>query len=82
MPNGKPGDHPLTDLISHHFEIYGAEADDLIRKIAGMCSPRELNEWWDREIAWSEDRTMVLQKARARLEELKKRAQSSGWETP
>jgi hypothetical protein len=78
--NGKPGDHPLTDLLGYKLEVYGPEADVLIRKIADLCSPRELDEWWKREIDWSADRALVLRKARARYEELVKRARESGWE--
>lgn len=40
--NGKQGDHPLTDILGYKIEVYGAEADDLIRKIARLCSQREL----------------------------------------
>jgi hypothetical protein len=80
MANGKPGDHPLTDVLGHRLEVYGRETDDLIRKIADLCSPRELDEWWQREIGWSEDRALALQKARTRYEELLERARQSGWE--
>ena len=78
--NGKPGDHPLTD-ISYGLEVYGREADDLIRKIAALCSQRELDEWWRKEIDWSEDRALVLRKARTRYEELRERGRKRGWET-
>ena len=80
MANGKPDDHPLTDLFVHRLEVYGRETDDLIRKIADLCSQRELDEWWQREIGWSEDRTLALRKARTRYEELLERARKSGWE--
>lgn len=79
--NGKPGDHPLTDLLAYRQEVYGRETDELIRRIAALCSPRELGEWWDREIAWSKDLELVSRKARARHAELVKRAKESGWET-
>src|SRR5512145_580088 len=79
--NGKPGDHPLTDLLVHKHEVYGPEADELIRRISGLCSPRELDDWWQREIGWSSDSELVLRKARARHAELLKRAKESGWET-
>ena len=82
MPNGKPGDHPLTDIFVHKSEVYGREADDLIRKIAELCSSRELDEWWQREIGWSQDRDLALQKAKACYEELLRRAQDRGWESP
>ncbi len=80
MPNGKPGDHPLTDLFVHKAEVYGPEADALIRKLAALCSQRELDEWWEKEIGWSDDRDLALRKARLRYEELLKRAQEGGWE--
>ena len=79
--NGKPGDHPLTDLLDHKHGVYGEEADELIRKIAALCSRRELDDWWAREIDWSKDSELVLRKARARHAELLQRAKESGWET-
>jgi|HubBroStandDraft_4_1064222.scaffolds.fasta_scaffold85384_2 hypothetical protein len=78
MPN--VGDHPITDILFHEVEVYGGEADDLIRKISRLCSRRELYEWWDREIAWSKDPALVLSKAKSRLTELLLRAKESGWE--
>ena len=81
MANGKPGDHPLTDLFVHGIEVYGREADDLIRKISGLCSRRELDEWWEREIGWSADKARVLPKARFHYDQLQKRAREGGWES-
>jgi len=79
--NGKPGDHPLTDILVHKHEIYGREADELIRKIGALCSRRELDEWWEREIGWSKDADLVLRKAHTQYLQLAKRAKESGWET-
>jgi hypothetical protein len=79
--NGKPGDHPLTDILVYKHEVYGGEADDIIRKIAQLCSRRELDEWWEREIGWSPDGPSVLRKARTRFDELVQRAKRSGWGT-
>lgn len=78
--NGKPGDHPLTDILVHKHQVYGSEADELIRKISALCSRRELDEWWQREIGWSKDADLVLRKAQARYAELTERAKQSGWE--
>ena len=36
MPNGKPGDHPITDILNWHQEVFGREADDLIREIVRL----------------------------------------------
>jgi hypothetical protein len=80
--NGKPGDNPLTDVLVHRLEVYGQETDDLIRKIAELCSRRELDEWWEREIGWSHDRDSVLNKARMHFDQLLQRAKQSGWEIP
>ena len=33
MANGKPHDHPLTDIVVHNLEVYGPEADDLVHEI-------------------------------------------------
>jgi hypothetical protein len=82
MPNGKPGDHPLTDILVHKLRVYGGEADELIRKIAELCSNRELDEWWNREVGWSPDTNLIVAKARSRLDELVDRAKQSGWEIP
>jgi hypothetical protein len=80
MANGKPGDHPLSDILVHKTKVYGEETDDLIRKIAELCSRRELDEWWQREVGWSPDPHSVGSKARIRLDELSQRAKESGWE--
>ncbi len=33
MPNGKPGDHPYTDIVLHRTDVYGREIDELVREI-------------------------------------------------
>lgn len=81
MANGSHGDHPLTDIFQWKLEVYGAEADDLIRKIREISSGRELDEWWEKEIGWNCNSETVLQKARKHYKELMKRAKNSGWET-
>jgi hypothetical protein len=80
MPNGKPHDHPLTDILLHSISAYGEEADALIRKIADLSSPRELSEWWEREIGWHGNEQTVLQKGRLQLDLLTQRAREAGWE--
>lgn len=36
MPNGKLGDHPLTDIVVHRMDVFGDEIDSLVRKIVNM----------------------------------------------
>jgi hypothetical protein len=81
MVNGIQGDHPLTDILIHHIEVYGEETDNLIRKISELSSQRELNEWWEKEIGWAADKKIAYQKAQQRHRELLKRAKESGWES-
>ena len=79
MPNRGFSVPPLIGILFLKHEVYGREADDLIRAISELCSHRELEEWWDREIR-SQDSRLVLIKARARLNELLQRAKEGGWE--
>ena len=37
MSAGGPGDHPLTDIINHEMDVYGREADDLLRNSSHLC---------------------------------------------
>jgi hypothetical protein len=47
MPNGKPGDHPLTDIVVHGMTVFGDPVDGLIRDAhdAGALRGRIANEW-------------------------------------
>lgn len=38
MPNGKPGDNPLSDMILHGAHPFPAETEDLLRKIDTLGS--------------------------------------------
>jgi hypothetical protein len=44
MPNGKIGDHPLTDILSHNRSVFSLEIDRLIRKIAAIEGAQELSK--------------------------------------
>ena len=81
MANGKPGDHPLTDLLQWKHEVYGSETDELIRKISSLSSNRELDEWWEKEIGWECNPKKALKKAKIFNEALQKKAKESGWES-
>ena len=36
MPNGKPGDHPITDIVNHKVPTYTPEIDELVRKLVKL----------------------------------------------
>jgi hypothetical protein len=57
MPAGKPGDHPLTDLLSYGQSGFGPEVDDLVRKMAKHRRFDQVRErvsviMWDYWPAW------------------------------
>jgi hypothetical protein len=62
MPNGKPGDHPVTDLIVHGIPQFDPELDELIRDFERLRPEVEMDEWGDP--AW--DRPPLVDGARAR----------------
>jgi hypothetical protein len=80
MAAGGPGDHPLSDIIRWNLPTYGEAADRLILKIAALCSSRELEEWWQRQIGWQPNLQSVAEKSERRHQELLRRAQQNGWE--
>lgn len=43
MPNGKPGDHPLTDICVHGRRTFSEEADHLVREIVSLVPDAD---WW------------------------------------
>jgi hypothetical protein len=47
MPNGKPGDHPLTDIVVHRLDVFGAAADSLIRQIYELGGAAQLERRFD-----------------------------------
>lgn len=42
MANGKPGDHPLTDILLHRLPVFSPETDDMIREIDKLGGRREI----------------------------------------
>jgi hypothetical protein len=42
MPNGKPFDHPFTDIVTHGRLVYSERADSLVREIAALGGAEEV----------------------------------------
>jgi len=40
MPNGKPGDHPYTDIVTHGRDVYSSRAASLIRELAKLSDDK------------------------------------------
>jgi hypothetical protein len=47
MPNGKPGDHPFTDIITHGLRVYSASVDELVREITRSGDERTIRHLAD-----------------------------------
>lgn len=43
MPNGKPGDHPLTDICVHKLRTFSEKADNLVCEIVSLVPEAD---WW------------------------------------
>jgi hypothetical protein len=44
MANGKPGDHPYTDIVHLGRDTYSARAANLVREIAALADERTRRE--------------------------------------
>jgi len=40
MPNGKPGDHPLTDIVNYKRDVYSPRAAALVREIDRLADEK------------------------------------------
>jgi len=47
MPNGKPGDHPYTDIVVHRRNVYSKLAADLVREIASLVDEKSRGQLAD-----------------------------------
>ena len=47
MPNGKPADHQLTDLLVHGIPVFNPRVDALIREIAELGGRDTLERYAD-----------------------------------
>ena len=91
MPNGKPGDHPYTDIIIHGLRVYSEAIDRLVREIAELADERGRRELGDmlyleynsseyNEISKS-DLTKLERVLSQRRDQLRREATERGWET-
>ena len=44
MPNGKPGDSPYTDVVTHGRDIYSPAVDDLIRELDSLGAAIDVHD--------------------------------------
>ena len=76
--NGKPGDHPLTDILVHQLTVYSPQIDELIRTIVAVGGQQELENRFDLFAPPPLEQFGVeLSEMLSRLEE---EARARGWE--
>ena len=75
MPNGKPGDHPYTDIIVHRSSSqFGVEVSDLVRAMAdkpGFANVRDRVAQVLEDCTWYgrvEQKDSLIAEAKRRLE--------------
>lgn len=78
MANGRPGDHPVNDIVDHGLDVFSPEADALVRRIAQLV-PRyrmwDLIDWFNPPAIPELERLLSQ-----RLKELEAEARERGWE--
>jgi hypothetical protein len=54
MPNGKPGDHPLTDMLIHDAHSFPADMEAMLREILALdpAFPDGKRRYLD-QLAWN-----------------------------
>ena len=80
MPNGKPGDHPITDLMIHHLSVYGEPLDIKPRQLGDLLSYHRLCDWFEQGEYWSMPKEKIEPIVAAQLDTLQRDAQDRGWE--
>lgn len=78
MANGKPGDHPLTDILYYKLPTFSPAIDNLIREIVALGGERELETKLN---LFSPPPLDVFEaQLRAMRDHLKQEAKERGWE--
>ena len=85
MANGKIGDHPLTDILTHDRVAYSERATDLIRQIVALADSETKRELSDRLLSdYNPYLSPDVERLEAELEdlllELQKDAKARGFE--
>ena len=92
MPNGKPGDHWVTDLTYWNRPVFGEPVDSLLKEIMALGGERilERSPWreqlwhlwprWGRSEAKDTDIAALAEPLTQLRDRLKTEARERGWE--
>lgn len=67
MPNGKPGDHPITDMLIHGKHPFPPDVEDMIRQLHAI-NPQLLHSLGIEPFDWEAGKN--LDEARAKLRQM------------
>jgi hypothetical protein len=70
--NGKPSDHPITDLMVHRIAVFGEPLDTQLRQLGELMSYDHLCDWFQQH--WSAPADGLQPLVAAKLEELRRDA--------
>ena len=76
--NGKPGDHPITDIVLHRIAHYGDPLDTDLRQLGELMSYHRLCDWFEQHLTKSAEQLEPL--VAAKVEEMRHAAREGGWE--
>jgi len=85
VPNGKPGDHPYTDIVVHRLTVYSPSADALVREITTLADEQTRRELADllyrRFNVYEQPDVAELERTLTGLRDrLRREARERGWE--
>jgi len=78
MPNGSPGDSPISDIMIHRIARFGEPLDTQLRQLGELMSYHRLCDWYDEHRGTSKEQLQPI--VAAKLEELRRDARERGWE--
>jgi len=75
MPNGKPHDHPYTDIVLHGQRVYSERADALVREIHALGGGDEVADmlWHDFNALYHAQKPADIARLEQRLTEIRDR---------
>ncbi|MEW6071731.1 MAG: hypothetical protein AB1726_03925 [Planctomycetota bacterium] len=79
MPNGKPGDHPRTDLTVHRLVVYGEPTDGMLKRLIRLLGQDRFDAWFLPH--WGKAGADIARAAEAKLALLEAEARSRGGDT-
>jgi len=82
MPNGKSGDHPLTDILIHGMSVYSEEIDALISEIVDLGGRSEIEPMLmgEHRMSGNPDLPRLEAELVSIHERLRSEAKERGWE--